>query len=115
MKRRCGACCKEWGKTPAPCCTPRSTLAGAKRCAVTRNRQWPSTSSVPRTASWTGNFFGAKRRCTTHLHLPLAKDNAMELLLKRFEQPDEVRNFAHGRFEIVHAGGMTIGKATYEP
>lgn len=39
----------------------------------------------------------------------------MELLLKRFEQPDEVRNFAHGRFEIVHAGGMTIGKATYEP
>jgi hypothetical protein len=36
-------------------------------------------------------------------------------ILKRFEQPDEVRTFAKGRFEIVRVGGMTIGRATYRP
>ncbi len=35
--------------------------------------------------------------------------------LKRFESPDEARNFALGRFELVHIGGTTIGRATYEP
>jgi quercetin dioxygenase-like cupin family protein len=38
-----------------------------------------------------------------------------EVILKRFEQPDEVRVFEKGRFELVHVGGMTIGRATYEP
>jgi hypothetical protein len=38
-----------------------------------------------------------------------------EAILKRFEHPDEVRVFAKGRFEIVHIGGMTIGRARYEP
>ncbi len=38
-----------------------------------------------------------------------------EVILKRFEQPDEVRNFEKGKFEVVHIGGMTIGRATYEP
>lgn len=37
------------------------------------------------------------------------------VILKRFEKPDEVRVFGKGRFELVHAGGMTIGRATYEP
>jgi hypothetical protein len=36
-------------------------------------------------------------------------------ILKRFDQPDEVRLFEKGRFEIVHIGGMSIGRATYEP
>lgn len=36
-------------------------------------------------------------------------------LLRRFEQPDEVREFEFGRFELVEVGGMTIGRATYEP
>ncbi|HEV2267981.1 MAG TPA: cupin domain-containing protein [Steroidobacteraceae bacterium] len=35
--------------------------------------------------------------------------------LKRFETPDEIRTFEKGRFEIVRIGGMTIGRATYEP
>ena len=35
--------------------------------------------------------------------------------LKRFDHPDEVRLFEKGRFEIVRIGGMTIGRATYEP
>src|SRR4029077_12961284 len=33
----------------------------------------------------------------------------------RFEEPDEVRQMVKGRFEIVHIGGVTIGRATYEP
>jgi len=37
------------------------------------------------------------------------------VILKRFDQPDEVRVFPKGRFEIVRIAGMTIGRATYEP
>jgi hypothetical protein len=33
----------------------------------------------------------------------------MDVILKRFEQPDEVRTFDKGKFEIVQIGGMTIG------
>jgi len=36
-------------------------------------------------------------------------------VLKRFEQPDETRLFEKGRFEVVRLGGLTIGRATYEP
>jgi quercetin dioxygenase-like cupin family protein len=39
----------------------------------------------------------------------------VEVILKRFESPDEVREMALGRFELVHLGGMTIGRATYQP
>jgi hypothetical protein len=39
----------------------------------------------------------------------------METVLRRFENPDEVREFEKGRFEIVRVGGVTIGRATYEP
>ena len=38
-----------------------------------------------------------------------------DLILKRFDTPDELRNFEKGRFELVSLGGMTIGRATYEP
>ncbi len=38
-----------------------------------------------------------------------------DLILKRFEKPDEVREFTKGRFEIVRIGGITIGRASYEP
>jgi hypothetical protein len=37
------------------------------------------------------------------------------VILKRFEKPDEVRVLKKGKFEIVRIGGMTIGRATYEP
>jgi quercetin dioxygenase-like cupin family protein len=40
---------------------------------------------------------------------------ATDVILKRFEHPDEVRTFEKGKFELVHLGGMTIGRATYEP
>jgi hypothetical protein len=39
----------------------------------------------------------------------------LDVILKRFEQPDEVRNFEKGRFELVHIAGITIGRATYAP
>jgi hypothetical protein len=39
----------------------------------------------------------------------------MDVMLKWFEQPDEVRTFEKGKFEIVRIGGMTIGRATYDP
>ena len=38
-----------------------------------------------------------------------------EVTLKRFENPDEVRTLEKGKFEIVQLGGMTVGRATYEP
>jgi quercetin dioxygenase-like cupin family protein len=38
-----------------------------------------------------------------------------DVILKHFEHPDEVRLFEKGKFELVHIGGMTIGRATYEP
>jgi quercetin dioxygenase-like cupin family protein len=37
------------------------------------------------------------------------------VILKRFEKPDETRVFEKGKFELVQIGGMTIGRATYEP
>jgi hypothetical protein len=41
--------------------------------------------------------------------------NYDDFLIKRFEQPDEVRTFEKGKFEIVKIGSMTIGRASYEP
>ena len=38
-----------------------------------------------------------------------------DVILKRFEMPDEVRAMEKGRFELVRIGGLTIGRATYEP
>jgi hypothetical protein len=37
------------------------------------------------------------------------------VIVKRFESPDEIRTFEKGRFEIVRIGGVTIGRATYQP
>src|ERR1700758_653706 len=38
-----------------------------------------------------------------------------DVMLARFEKPDEVRTFEKGRFELVRIAEMTIGRATYEP
>jgi quercetin dioxygenase-like cupin family protein len=38
-----------------------------------------------------------------------------EAILKRFECPDEVREFEKGKFELVRMSQMTIGRATYAP
>jgi quercetin dioxygenase-like cupin family protein len=39
----------------------------------------------------------------------------LEVILKRFEHSDELRTFEKGEFEIIQIGGMTLGRATYEP
>ncbi len=38
-----------------------------------------------------------------------------DVILKRFENPDEIREFELGKFEVVNIGGMTVGRATYQP
>lgn len=38
-----------------------------------------------------------------------------DVIIKRFERPDEIREMLLGRFEIVRLGGLTIGRATYLP
>jgi hypothetical protein len=37
------------------------------------------------------------------------------VLLRRFESPDETRVLEYGKFELINIGGMTIGRATYQP
>ena len=37
------------------------------------------------------------------------------VVLKRFEAPDEARRMEKGRFEVVRIGGLSVGRATYEP
>ena len=39
----------------------------------------------------------------------------LDVIRRRFESPDEVREMIKGRFEIVRIGGMTVGRARYEP
>jgi hypothetical protein len=43
----------------------------------------------------------------------LVKESIAEL--KKFDKPDEVREFPKGRLELVKIGGATIGRATLEP
>ena len=45
--------------------------------------------------------------------MPMSSE--MGVLLKSFDSPDEVRVMEKGKFELVHIGGITIGRATYEP
>jgi quercetin dioxygenase-like cupin family protein len=43
------------------------------------------------------------------------KSEEIAVILKSFDVPDEVRVMQKGKFERVHLGGITIGRATYEP
>ena len=38
-----------------------------------------------------------------------------QVILKRFETPDEVISFEIGRFEKITLGGITIGHVVYQP
>ena len=68
-------------------------------------------------------FFGKDRLRVVEELITATRENRddstisqnIDVILKRFEQPDEVRNFEKGMFETVRIGGMTIGRATYEP
>jgi quercetin dioxygenase-like cupin family protein len=37
------------------------------------------------------------------------------VVLKRFDTPDELRSFEKGTFALVNFGGLTVGRASYEP
>lgn len=39
----------------------------------------------------------------------------MDIEIKRFETPDEKVNFPLGSFERLSLGGVTVGRASYEP
>jgi quercetin dioxygenase-like cupin family protein len=39
----------------------------------------------------------------------------IDVVLKRFDSPDEVRTFEKGKLELVHLAGTPIGRATYQP
>jgi quercetin dioxygenase-like cupin family protein len=39
----------------------------------------------------------------------------LKVILKSFETPDETRVFEKGKLDVVRIGGMTIGRASYEP
>jgi quercetin dioxygenase-like cupin family protein len=39
----------------------------------------------------------------------------LNVILRRFDQPDETRAFSKGKFELIRIGGMTVGRASYEP
>jgi 2-hydroxychromene-2-carboxylate isomerase/quercetin dioxygenase-like cupin family protein len=63
-------------------------------------------------------FFGKDRLRDVEemiLVTPGRRPGDLDVILKRFEQPDKVRIFEKGKFEIVRVGSMTIGRATYEP
>lgn len=39
----------------------------------------------------------------------------MDLLVKRFDAPDEERTMELGTFQLVEIGGSSVGRASYEP
>ena len=39
--------------------------------------------------------------------------NNLDIILKNFKDPDEIRKFEKGKFELVHLPKMTIGKAVF--
>ncbi len=38
-----------------------------------------------------------------------------EIVIRRFDAPDDMLSFEKGTFELVRAGGLTLGRARYEP
>ena len=46
---------------------------------------------------------------------PASAAAPIAVVLKRFETPDETRELEHGKFELVRLGGLTIGRASYQP
>ena len=38
-----------------------------------------------------------------------------DVVIKRFETPDELRTFEHGSFALAELAGVTVGQAEYAP
>jgi hypothetical protein len=39
----------------------------------------------------------------------------LDTILRRFDTPDEVREFTLGKLEVIRIAGQTLGRATYQP
>ena len=39
----------------------------------------------------------------------------VDIIMKKFHEPDEIRKFDKGKFDIVEMAKMTFGRATYAP
>ena len=39
----------------------------------------------------------------------------LDTILRRFDTPDEVREFTLGKLEVIRIAGQTLGMATYQP
>ena len=39
----------------------------------------------------------------------------MTFLIRRFDEPDDTTFFEHGRVDLLRIGGITLGRARYEP
>jgi hypothetical protein len=37
------------------------------------------------------------------------------IMVRKFEAPDEIRHFEKGTFEVVKIGSQTVGRASYDP
>ena len=57
----------------------------------------------------------ARRRRRRILAVEVTAMVDVGVILKRFETPDETRRLEYGKFELVHIGGATIGRTTYQP
>ena len=49
------------------------------------------------------------------VHMQSLSEHLARAQVKTFNTPDEVREFAKGRLELVKIGGATIGRAVFEP
>lgn len=74
---------------------------------MARTRVPWNTEDAPQAGIKDGAIDGSVDRREREVNAPV--------ILKRFEKPDEVRKMPKGRFEIVRLGGLTIGRATYQP
>jgi hypothetical protein len=60
-------------------------------------------------------FATATQSCILAFPIRPEERAMLGVTLKRFEDPDEVRVFEKGKFETVKIGGLTIGRAIYQP
>ncbi len=96
-------------RTAASSCNRRASMRRRSRRAFAI-RAGTSSGCTSSQRSVGARADGAARSHTSR-RIPMQTD----VILKRFEQPDEVRELVKGRFEIVRLGGLTIGRATYQP
>src|SRR4029077_20224936 len=82
---------------------------------ASRSSPWCSRNALEAEAASVADSVRTPRKRSSDVKMDRRTDEMLDVLLKRFEEPDEVRVFEKGRFELVTVGGMTIGRASYEP